>query len=251
MPTTRTSWPRPAAEAAGRGSEPPESLAVAARDLAVSYGRHRVLHGLSLAVARGEVAGLTGSNGSGKSTFLKTCLGLLKPKAGSIAVLGHAPGSAGYKSIRLSIGYAAQSAVRGTLPVTARDAVAMGRYGIAGFGRPLRGRDHELVDEAIASVGMGAHAKRLVGELSGGQLQRIAIARSLAMEPELLLLDEPTAHIDRETNLELVQLLAGLAAERRMTVLVVTHDPEVLAVCTAVFTFAGGCVSEQAEPLRV
>lgn len=218
--------------------------AVLTRELSVGYDRRRVLHQVSVLVERGAMAGLCGPNGTGKSTFLKTCLGFIRPAEGAVEVLGKQPASPGFRSTLLRIGYVPQNAAGGLLPVTVREAVGMGRYGIAGFGRRLGKEDRRIVDEALEVTGMAALAGRPVQELSGGQVQRVAIGRALAMEPELLLLDEPTSNLDREGRLDLVRLIKTMRKYKGLTVLMVSHTAETLKECRPLFRFGGGGVEE-------
>jgi ABC-type Mn2+/Zn2+ transport system ATPase subunit len=138
------------------------------------------------------------------------------------------------------MGYVPQNTAGGSLPTTVREAVSMGRYGMAGFCRPLSGRDQDLVEAAMEAVGVADLAKRLVQELSGGQTQRVAIARALAMEPELLLLDEPTSNLDMEGRADLLRIIRDRQEYRHITVIIVSHDEETIAGCAALYRFNEG-----------
>ncbi|MDR2134977.1 MAG: metal ABC transporter ATP-binding protein [Treponema sp.] len=216
---------------------------IEARNIFAGYGNADVLRDLSLSVGPGCFAGLRGPNGAGKSTFLKLCLGMIPSRAGLITVLGEKPGSAAFRQILFRIGYVPQNTAGGSLPVTVREAAAMGRYGKAGFLRPLSRRDWELVDAALEAAGIGELSGCRVQELSGGQCQRTAIARSLAMEAELLLLDEPTASLDAGGRAELLRLIGRLRKERRLTVVMASHDTEALSECEIIYRFEGGKAS--------
>ncbi len=220
-------------------------MVVSARGLAAGYGGGAdIFSAADLEVGPGCLAGLCGPNGTGKSTFLKLCLGLLRPRQGRITVLGGTPGSRGFKQKLLRIGYVPQNTAGGLLPATVREAVLMGRYGAIGFGRHPARRDRLAADEAMEAAGITGIADSLVRELSGGQTQRVAIARALAMEPELMLLDEPTSNLDREGRIELVRLVKTLGRYRDLTVLLVSHNAETLAECRPIFRFGGGRVEE-------
>lgn len=223
---------------------PSGGAAVSARGLAAGYGTLGVFRDVSLEIGTGSLAGFCGPNGTGKSTFLKLCLGILRPRSGEIEVLGSRPGSGDFRKKLLKIGYVPQSTLGGTLPTTVEEAVSMGRYGLAGFGRSLSAEDRRIVREALQSTGTEELENRLVQELSGGQSQRVAIARALAMEPELLLLDEPTSNLDRESRMELVRIIKAMHRYRHLTVLVVSHNAETLSECGPVFHFGGGGVEE-------
>ncbi|MDR1909124.1 MAG: ATP-binding cassette domain-containing protein [Spirochaetaceae bacterium] len=225
-------------------TEPGSSgAAIQARNVTAGYGKRAVLRELSLDIERGSITALCGPNGAGKSTFLKLCLGLLRLREGSLSVLGGAPGLRGFRGTLLRIGYVPQNTAGGALPVSVRDAVAMGRYGRAGLGRPLRGRDWEKVDEAMEAAGIGALAQRPVQELSGGQTQRVALARSLAMEAELLLLDEPTSNLDAGGRAELLRIIREQQALKGLTAVVVSHDEGTIAGCGRIYRFQEGGAS--------
>jgi ABC-type Mn2+/Zn2+ transport system ATPase subunit len=222
------------------------AAAIAARDLSLGYGRHKpVLERVSLAVETGECVGFCGPNGAGKSTFLKACLGLLRPAAGTLDVLG-APAAGGhFDRVLTRVGYVPQQRPPGALPLDVREAVAMGRYGIAGLGRRLGAQDRRLVDAAVERAGLALVARCAVQEISGGQYQRVAIARALAMEPALLLFDEPTSNLDREGRAEVLDMIRGLAGDE-LTLVVVSHDADLLGLCGRLYAFDAGAVHETA-----
>jgi zinc transport system ATP-binding protein len=191
-----------------------------------SYGGPPVLRRLDLQVERGEFLGIVGPNAGGKSTLLKLILGLIEPQAGRIRVLGRTPREAGRE-----IGYVPQyPTFPRDFPVTVEQVVTLGRLGTgrgAGWlgmllpGRTTR-RDREAVGRALAEVEASDIAQRRIGSLSGGQLQRVLLARALVGEPQILILDEPTANIDQRMEGEIFELLNRL--NERMTILVVSHD---------------------------
>jgi ABC-type Mn2+/Zn2+ transport system ATPase subunit len=185
---------------------------ISARNLCVGYGKIQVLRNLSLEIEEGSLTGFCGPNGAGKSSFLKVCLGMLRPFRGEIRVMGEDPAALNFRKNLFRIGYVPQNTIGGSIPATVKEAVLMGRYGRTGLLRPLGRRDRELAFSAMAAAGVADLADRRVRDLSGGQTQRVAIARALAMEAELLLLDEPTASLDgegQESLLETVQSLCG------------------------------------------
>jgi zinc transport system ATP-binding protein len=177
-----------------------------------------VLEAVDLAVEPHDYLALLGPNGSGKTTLVKLVLGLLRPSRGSVRVLGGEPERA-----RGRVGYVPQR-VQFDLdfPIRVADVVRMGRLRRDRMLRPLGARDREAAERALATVEMAALADRPIGELSGGQLQRVLIARALALEPELLLLDEPTASLDERIGLGVWELLEQLS--KSMTVVVISHD---------------------------
>jgi manganese transport system ATP-binding protein len=199
----------------------PASPVVAVRDLVVSYGATRALDGVDLTIRPGLVHGLIGMNGSGKSTLFKALMGLVKPSSGTVALFGEQPREARRRG---RVAYAPQDEdVDDAFPVSVREVVAMGRYGRLGPRRRLRPEDHAAVDAALERCELTALADRQIGALSGGQRKRAFVARGLAQEAELLLLDEPFAGVDKRSEATITALLRGLAAEGR-TILVSTHD---------------------------
>ena len=191
--------------------------ALVACDLSLTLGARRVLDGVSLSIRTGEFVCLVGPNGGGKTTFLKVALGLLAPDAGSVEVLGGPPERA-----RRRVGYLPQrKAFVRDFPATSAELVLANRSG----SWPLRiGReDREAARAALARVGGEHLLDRPLSSLSGGETQRVFLARALVIEPELLLLDEPTAGVDAKGREEFLELLAGVAAREDLTAVLVTH----------------------------
>lgn len=193
--------------------------------VSVRYGDTVALDDCSFALDPGRVAGLIGMNGSGKSTLFRTIMGAVKPQRGSVRIDG-AP--AARARARSQVGYVPQAeAVDWAFPVSVRDIVMMGRYaGLGPMRRPGK-RDHVAVDGALEQVGLADLADRQIGQLSGGQRKRAFVARGIAQEATLLLLDEPFAGVDNVSEHMMVGLLRDLAAQGR-TVLVSTHDLQTL-----------------------
>lgn len=183
-----------------------------------SYGGEPVLQEVSLAVEAGEFLGIVGPNAGGKSTLLKLVLGLLEPQAGTIRVLGRPPRSASHL-----LGYVPQHpGFPRDFPITVEQVVLMGRLGTGRMLGGYRRADREATRRALEEVEADDLARRQIGSLSGGQLQRTLLARALVGEPQALLLDEPTANIDQRLEGEIFDLLGRL--NERMTILVVSHD---------------------------
>jgi zinc transport system ATP-binding protein len=187
-------------------------------DVSFSYGGPLVLEHVNLSVEQGDFLGLVGPNGGGKSTLLKIVLGLLEPGAGRVSVLGRRPVEA-----RQSIGYVPQFATFPRhFPVSVEETVLLGRLGKT---RPILGyrkSDKEVVKRTMAETEIADLRTRPIGALSGGQVQRVMIARALASEPEILILDEPTSNIDMRAETDIFDLLKRLNA--RMTIVIVSHD---------------------------
>ncbi|MDX9870966.1 MAG: ABC transporter ATP-binding protein [Clostridia bacterium] len=189
------------------------------KNLSVNYEHTQALSDVSLEVEEGEYLGIIGPNGGGKTTFLKAVLGLVAPSAGSIEVFGKPPGRAGTK-----LGYVPQStALDKNFPLTVLQAVLTGRLipQLSFFHRYSR-TDRELAEGLLQQVGLSALENRLLGELSGGEFQKLLIARALAVQPKMLLLDEPTASVDAVSREQIYALLGEL--NQTMTIVLVTHD---------------------------
>lgn len=190
-------------------------------NVSVAYGEVRALSGVSLEVASGRITGLIGMNGSGKSTLFKTITGMIRPTHGFVRVGGATPAVARKKGW---LGYVPQSEeVDWAFPISVREAVMMGRYGRLGMTRRARAIDRAAVDEALERVELTELADRQIGQLSGGQKKRAFVARGIAQDARVLLLDEPFAGVDKKSERTIVRLLRELSADGR-SILVSTHD---------------------------
>jgi zinc transport system ATP-binding protein len=191
----------------------------------VSFGYRpgqRVLEGVDLRLGEGEFVAVAGPNGGGKTTLVRVLLGLERPVEGRALLFGE---PAHRSSRRRSLGYLAQrSSVGGDAPVTVREVVSAGRLAASGLIGPLRRRDRRLVADAIARVGLAEHADAPLRTLSGGMQQRAFIAKALAAEPSLLVLDEPTTGVDAESQESLAGLLDTLHSELGVTIVYVSHE---------------------------
>ena len=228
--------------------------AIEVSGLTVRYNEIVALDDVSLTVDTGRVTGLIGMNGSGKSTLFKSMLGLVRPTAGTVRLEGGDSASARRRGL---VGYVPQSEdVDWTFPVSVRDVVMMGRYGRQGITRRARPGDRAAVDEALERVELQGLADRQIGQLSGGQRKRAFVARGIAQDAGILLLDEPFAGVDKRSEATIVRLLRELAASGR-TVLVSTHDlhalPELAdeAVLLLRRVLFHGAVAEALEPAQL
>lgn len=215
---------------------------VSARDLSAAYQRNPVWSGATFDVAPGEFVGVLGPNGAGKSTLLRLILGLLRPSAGSLAVLGTAPHRG-----NPAIGYVPQR--RPIDPDTRLAGTQFVKLGMTGhrWGTGLPGRHPDIdqaVAEAIAAVGSDAYADHAIGTLSGGEIQRLMLAEAIVSRPQLLLLDEPLASLDVRNQVGVAGLVANLARTRGIAVLLIAHDVNpLLPVLDRVMYIARGRVT--------
>jgi zinc transport system ATP-binding protein len=192
--------------------------AIAVKDVSFAYEGPPVLEHIHLTVDAGEFLGLVGPNGGGKSTLLKLIMGLLKPASGQIEVLGQPPSKG-----RGRIGYVPQfTTFSRDFPISVQDTVLLGRLVKARLLGGYRSRDREIAHRAMAQAQVLELRDRRLAALSGGQLQRVMIARALACEPEVLILDEPTANIDLRAEQDIFDLVKELDAQP--AILVVSHD---------------------------
>ncbi len=209
--------------------------AVSIHNLSVRYGETRALTGVSINVDDGEYLGIIGPNGGGKTTLLKAILGIVPPTAGAISVYGKKPGKTGKL-----IGYVPQiSSLDKEFPITVQQVVLTGRLAPKfSFFHKYSNSDKERVDTLLEQVGILRLKDRLIAELSGGEFQRMLIARALAVEPRLLLLDEPTASVDAVSREQIFSLLKEL--NKNISIILVTHD--LLAISSHVKSLA--CINE-------
>lgn len=193
---------------------------LAASDLAFSYGPTPIINSVSLRVEAGEFVALVGSNGSGKSTLLRILLGLLKPSRGSVRLFGSDPADLGD---RWRLGYVPQRpALAANLTATVEEVVTSGL--VARSWRRPSASDRADVDHALESVALDDLRRRPLSELSGGQQQRAFIAKALVCQPDLVVLDEPVAGVDSESQRRFRDSLAHLVREHGSAVLLVSHE---------------------------
>jgi ABC-type Mn2+/Zn2+ transport system ATPase subunit len=220
------------------------------QDAVVSYREDVALQGVSLEVKKGEFIGIIGPNGAGKTTLLTIVNGLGRLVHGQAWVLGRRLNRANSSNLRKRIGYVAQiERIDPRLPINVRETVMVGCYGRLGlFRRPPR-TQRERVDEVLEMVGIAHLAQRPIGHLSGGEYQRAAIARALVQQPEIFLLDEPTASIDQKAQREILNLIQLIHREYRTTTLFVTHDLRMLpSICQKLILMKDGKIWQQGDP---
>lgn len=189
-------------------------------DLEFSYGNGLILQNLNLEIDKGEFVAIIGPNGVGKSTLLRLVDGILKPTQGSISLDGKNINQLHRKTIAKKIAYVPQSEVR-VFPTTVFDTVLMGRKPHIDWMETKK--DKKIVSQVLSELGLGSLALRDVNKLSGGQRQKVFIARALAQEPEMLLLDEPTANLDLKHQIEVLNLLKN-QIDNGISVVIAIHD---------------------------
>ncbi|TVQ28155.1 MAG: ABC transporter ATP-binding protein [Spirochaetaceae bacterium] len=202
----------------------PGAPAIETRDLWYRYPRveHAALQGISISIPQASCVALIGSNGSGKSTLMKAICGILPPQRGTVRIAGLPIGGCHHR-----VAYLPQhGAINWRFPVTVRRLVLAGRFVHLGWIRRPGRRDYEIVDEALDNLGMTDLADRQIGMLSGGQQQRALLARALAQDAEVLLLDEPLTGVDHITRQVFERVINSLI-QRGRTILTATHDTSV------------------------
>lgn len=197
------------------------AIKLAVNGVTFSYGSRTALADATVEIETGELVGLVGPNGSGKSTLLKCINKILNPKCGTIMIEGEDISASSLKEIARRVGYVPQSA-HSTFPSTVFDAILLGRRPYVTWG--ISARDKQIVSEAISLLGIEDMAMRRFTELSGGERQKVLIARALAQEPQVMLLDEPTSNLDIRHQLEVLEVVRTLVTEKEITAVMAVHD---------------------------
>ncbi len=190
------------------------------KNLTFGYGNRLILQDLSLTMEAGRFIAILGVNGSGKSTLLKNLNGILKPKYGTVLVDGKELARMSGNEVARHIGYMPQKSAPSSCTVF--DAVLLGRKPHISWN--VRDKDLEIVNDSLQRLGLLDYALRRTTELSGGELQKVIIARALAQEPKVLLLDEPISHLDIKNQMDSLSLLKKISAELDLTAVIVIHD---------------------------
>lgn len=194
-------------------------------NVSFSYETHDVLERVNLIIKKGEFLAILGSNGAGKTTLLKIILGDLKPTSGTILIFNEE-----LKNFRdwTKISYLSQNATSNvaSFPTTVKELVASNLHSELGLFRFLNKIQNEKIKKALELVGMEQYQNRLFSKLSGGQMQRVLLARSLINEPEILILDEPTSALDEQSSSSLFALLKTISKEKQTTIVISTHSQE-------------------------
>jgi energy-coupling factor transport system ATP-binding protein len=227
----------------GTGTRPDGSLAVSCEGLTFSYpgSEEPALSEVSFELRKGDYVGVVGPNGGGKSTLVRLLNGLLRPDEGRIRISGHDPATEPFE-VRKCLGVLFQNPENGLVAPFVEDDVA---FGLENLGVP-RGEMRERVSLAIRAVGLTGYERREPHTLSGGEKQRVALAGLLAVEPEILVLDEPTSMLDAAGRREVLERLEALRAEK--TILHVTHHLEELLDADRILVLNGGELVADASP---
>jgi ABC-type cobalamin/Fe3+-siderophores transport system ATPase subunit len=218
------------------------SCAVGLKHVSVSYYQHVALRDVSLSFHKGDFVGVIGPNGAGKTTLLTIINGLGRVRAGEVEILGQKADYRRFRRLRQRIGYVPQHVnVDPRAPVNCREAVMMGRLGRIGILRSATANDSRVVDRMMELTGIKHLSDRPVGQISGGERQKVALARALAQEPDVLLLDEPTTNLDPLAVDGMKRLVVQAYREFELTVVTVTHQLEHLPeVCNKVVMMKHG-----------
>ncbi len=222
-----------------------------ARGLRAGYGDRQVLRGVDLALDAPSMTALIGPNGAGKSTLVRCLAGLLPPSAGSVRLDGVELARLGRPAIARRIAVVPQL-FETLFPLTVEEVVGLGRVARLGALGRARPEDRRAVAEATLDLGLGPLAARRIDSLSGGERQRAVIAMALAQEGDVLLLDEPTVHLDPAHQRATLAHIARLAASRRLVVMAVLHDLNLAgAICDRVVLLSDGQVASDGPPADV
>lgn len=202
--------------------------AVSIQDVNFQIGNQKILENITFSIPQGEYVGIIGPNGGGKTTLLKIILGLTKATSGKVTILGK---SSQRPEVKRRIGYVPQKASQADaqFPATVEEVVRSGRTPKIGLFHYLKAKDKAAVKKALEISGIYHLRQRLMSKLSGGERQKVYIARALAAEPDILILDEPTIAIDVASQDQFYQFLGSLNKLQKLTVIIVSHDIDVVA----------------------
>ncbi len=222
-----------------------------AEDLILGYGQRPVLQGLNLSLDDGEVLGLLGPNGAGKTTLLRALAGLLAPRRGRVRLDGQDLSRLDRRARARLLGWVPQRE-SAAWSLTVREMVQLGRAPHRGWFLPFTAEDRRIVDESLARTGLTDLQSRPVNTLSGGEFQRVLLARALAQRPRVLLLDEPTASLDIHHQIDILDRVQQLAQAEGLAVAMAIHDLNLAArYCSRVVLLRGGQVWSSGPPQEV
>jgi ABC-type Mn2+/Zn2+ transport system ATPase subunit len=194
-------------------------------NIKIKFSSHTILSGFSFHLAQNDFLVLLGKNGSGKSTLIKALMGLVSIQDGIINVFNHPVSSSLFKKDICRIGYIPQILdIDYRMPFQVKEIVSMGRFGKLGLMKRLTPEDKDIIDHTMREINIEHLAKRPIGQLSGGEKQKVQIARALCQQPDLLLLDEPTSHLDLNSQYELIDLFQKIYEQKNISIILVLHD---------------------------
>ncbi len=193
-------------------------------NVAVAYRGNVALKGITLDIEEGTFISVIGPNGAGKSTLLTVINGLGTILEGSVKIFGRPLEKSDLSAVRREIGYVPQHLnIDRRMPISVQEAVSIGRFAKAGFLKTLSDKDNEIIVSAMESVSIAHFADKPIGHLSGGEHQKVSIARALAQQPKIILLDEPTSNLDPKAQIEILSIIEKIYSEKKYTVVFVTH----------------------------
>lgn len=203
-----------------------KQTAVFAQNVSFKYGAELVLEDINFEINKGDFVGIIGPNGSGKTTLLKIMLGLLAPDSGKITIFDKAVKVGSHPEIA----YIPQkiTQLESRFPITVHEVVMLGRVSKKNLFKRISKHDQDIVEKSLEDVDMLAYKDKIITDLSGGQQQRVFIAKALASKPKLLILDEPTVGVDQGSQEKFYALLQKLNKENGLTVIIVSHDTDVI-----------------------
>jgi len=220
-------------------------------NLDCGYTGRTVLENINLHITPGSILGLIGPNGAGKSTLLNTLARMQKPQKGKVILASRDLWKLSSREAASTMAFTPQESGN-SLPLTVKQFVALGRAPHRGWLLPLTAKDKEIVTDALDKTGLTALSDRCITELSGGEQQRASLARVLAQEPEVLLLDEPTSHLDIKYQTEILDMVAHLAKDRGISVIISIHDLNTAALYSDHLALVGkGAIAAFGTPEEV
>ena len=228
-----------------------QSISFTGEDLYVSYGGPKIIEGLNVVIPSGEVTAIIGPNGCGKSTLLKALSRILTPEEGSVRLDGTDIKSIPTREVARKLGILTQNH-REPEAISVSDLVRRGRYPHQGIFDQWSTEDQNAVERALEVTGLGEHKEETVDELSGGQKQRAWIAMILAQDSTLMLLDEPTTHLDMPHQMEILEMLVKLSVDEGRTIVLVLHDINMASrYCTNLIGMKEGKILTTGKPSKV
>lgn len=219
------------------------------KDLVVAYNSHIAINGISTNFLPNQFTVILGPNGSGKTTLLKSILGLCNISKGEIRVLGNKVSPWNY-NLRKKIAYISQiETIDPRMPITVEESVLLGRAGIRGLGKPYTSEDRSLVNQVLQRLGIIHLKDKPLGKISGGERQKASIARALVQDAPVILMDEPTASLDPNAQIEIMSLIQNISEFHKRTTIYVTHElAELPERCDRIIMLKNGCIWKDGTP---